>query len=231
MQLVAKCVVKNLMDEPLIILKAKCVKPKLPGEVVQTIMPHNLFEPRSTADMFFAITIRMAADFRRGHINAVIKLIDDAGHEDSVKFLIPGRIQCYEDKVGRFARDNSTKYWERAMSLRLGVYLVGGLLLWLGVYGYMKTRGSIGFSPIPGTPADRIYQTCGKLGQIALLAYFVAMVIIFQWWIAIIFLVVGGILTGILYSRVGIFGAGLSIFVVPLGIVVSAIAIFLIDAS
>jgi hypothetical protein len=87
MQLVARCVVKNLMDEPLILLKAKCVRPKLPGEVVQTIMPHNMFDPRSTAEMFFAITIRMTAGFPRGNINAVIKLIDDAGHENSTKFL------------------------------------------------------------------------------------------------------------------------------------------------
>ena len=115
------------------------------------------------------------------------------------------------------------------MSLKLGVYFVGGLLLWLGVYGYLKTRGTAGFSPIPGTPSDLIYQICGLLGQIALLAYLVTMAIIFQWWVAIIFLVVGGLLTGVIYSRVSA-SAGLAIIAVPLGIVVATIAIFLIDA-
>jgi hypothetical protein len=114
--------------------------------------------------------------------------------------------------------------------MKLGVYLIGGFLLWLGYYGYSKTRGTVGFSPIPGTPADRIYQISGSLGLIALIAYFVTMVIVFQWWIAIIFFVVGGFLTGVIYARLGMLTSGLVIIVVPLGIVVASIAIFLIDA-
>jgi hypothetical protein len=115
------------------------------------------------------------------------------------------------------------------MTLKLVIYLVAGLLLWLGVYGYLRTRGSAGGSPIPGTRSDLVYQICGLFGRIALFAYLVTMVIIFQWWVAIIFFVIGGLLTGVIYSRVemGGGGAGLAIIAVPLGIIVAVIGLFL----
>jgi hypothetical protein len=116
---------------------------------------------------------------------------------------------------------------EGKMSLKLAVYLLGGLLLWLGIYGYLKTRGSVAYSPTPDTPADLIYQICGLVGRIALLAYLVTMVIVFEWWIAIVFLVIGGLLTGAIYSRVATAGAALAIIAVPLGIIVAAIGLLL----
>jgi hypothetical protein len=113
------------------------------------------------------------------------------------------------------------------MSLKLAVYLVGGLVLWLGIYGYLKTRGSVGLSPIPDTATDLAYQICGLAGRIAMLAYLVVMLIIFEWWVAVVFFVVGGLVTGVLYSRVATAGAALAIIAVPLGIVVAAIGLLL----
>lgn len=111
--------------------------------------------------------------------------------------------------------------------MKLTVYIAAGILLYLGVYGYLKTRGSIGFSPMPGTTADFAYHASGLFGHLALIAYLVGMVIIFHWWLAILFFVIGGLLTGAIYSRLAPYGAGLAVICVPLGIVVAGVSLLL----
>ncbi len=111
--------------------------------------------------------------------------------------------------------------------MKLALYIVGGLLLWLGVYGYLKSRNFIGYSPIPGTPADLAFQLCGLLGRAGLLAYVVGMVIIFEWWYAPAFFVVAGVMVGVLYSRLAPYGAGLAIVCVPIGIAITVVAVLI----
>ena len=111
--------------------------------------------------------------------------------------------------------------------MKLALYIAGGLVLWLGVYGYLKTRRSIGYSPIPDTPADLVYQLCGLLGQVGLLAYFVGMAIKFEWWYAPVFFVAAGLMVGVLYSRMAPYGAGLAILCVPVGTAIAIVAVLI----
>jgi hypothetical protein len=109
--------------------------------------------------------------------------------------------------------------------VKLTLYIVGGVLLWLGVYGYLKTRGSVGLSPLPDTRTDLAYQLSGLLGRVAMMLYLVAMVFVFEWWYVIVFFVIGGVLTGVLYSRLAAVGAAVAIICVPLGIALAGIAL------
>jgi hypothetical protein len=109
--------------------------------------------------------------------------------------------------------------------MKIMLYILGGIILWLGVYAYLKTRNSMGLSPIPGTRANLLYQASGLLGHVAMLAYLITMVIVFKWWLVPVFFVAGGLLTGIIYGRLETAGAGLAIICVPLGIVLAVIGL------
>lgn len=111
--------------------------------------------------------------------------------------------------------------------MKLAIYIIGGILLWGGIYGYLKTRGSVGFSPIPDTRADLFYQLAGLVGRIAMVAYLIGLIIVFPWWYALVFIAAGGLLTGVLFSRAATGGAAIAIVCVPLGILLAAIALFL----
>jgi len=111
--------------------------------------------------------------------------------------------------------------------MRLAVYISGGILLWLGVYGYLKTRSSVGSSPIPGTRSDFAFQTCGLLGHVALLAYLITMLTVFKWWLVPAFTIAGGSLIAIIFSRLRAVGPGVAIVCVPFGVAVAAIALAL----
>jgi hypothetical protein len=106
------------------------------------------------------------------------------------------------------------------------LYLAGGVIMWLGIYGYLKTRGAIGSNPVPGS--DLIYHVCGRwIGPLASLVYIVGMVMLFDWWLAIVFVVVGGLSTGILYSKLAPYGASVAITCVPVGIAVATASLLL----
>lgn len=109
--------------------------------------------------------------------------------------------------------------------MKLTLYIVGGLLLWLGGYGYLKTRNSLGMRPLPGSAASTAYAICGGAAQLLSIPYLVTMAMVFEWWIALLFFVFGSLATGILYSKLVAGGAGLPLIGVPLGIVLAAIGL------
>jgi hypothetical protein len=109
--------------------------------------------------------------------------------------------------------------------VKLSLYIIGGVLLWLGVYGNLKSRGSAGYSPIPHSRADLVFQFCGLVGRVGLAGYAVAMVFVFKWWYLLAFAPVAGVAIGVLYSRLTPYGAGLAIICIPLGAALATIAL------
>lgn len=111
--------------------------------------------------------------------------------------------------------------------MKITLYIAGGLLMWLGAYGYMKTKNSIGMRPIEGTAVSAAYALLGGLGQFLVIPYLVVLGYQFEWWLAPLFLVVGGLLTGVLYSTLIVAGAALPLIGVPLGLALCAAALIL----
>jgi hypothetical protein len=109
--------------------------------------------------------------------------------------------------------------------MNLALFLAGGLFLWLGAYGYMQTANSAGMRPLEGTAVSSAYSLLGGLGQFLAVPYLLILGYQFEWWLAPVFLVVGGLLTGVLYSKLVIAGAALPLIGVPLGLALCATAL------
>ena len=109
--------------------------------------------------------------------------------------------------------------------MKFALYVLGGFLLWLGGYSYLKTRGSIGMRPTGALLG--IYSSFGICAELLAIPYLIGMGYLFSWWTPFVFFVVGGLLVGVLYEKGAGLGAGtgLAIFATPIGIVVSALAL------
>lgn len=60
-----------------------------------------------------------------------------------------------------------------------------------------------------------------------MIAYVIALVLVFKWWYAPMFFVIGGLLTGVIFTAARSGGAAMAVVCVPLGIVLATIALFL----
>jgi hypothetical protein len=87
---VTRCVVKNKRDVPLLLLKARIVKPRIRGEMFQTlILPraeHDMaVPPFSAAPFLVSMDTKVAKDHKRGHVKAILELTNDEGHSETTK--------------------------------------------------------------------------------------------------------------------------------------------------
>ena len=80
------------------------------------------------------------------------------------------------------------------------VYFAAITFLSLASYAHLKTSGSIGMRPIPGTPIGNVYDWFGGgLSTLAFLGLFISGFIIFSWWVPIVVLLGALFLVGFLY--------------------------------
>jgi sugar phosphate permease len=112
------------------------------------------------------------------------------------------------------------------INMALGIYIAGGLLLWLGGYDYLKTRYSIGMRPTGGL--EVVYACCGWLAQILVIPYLIAMGIAFTWWAPVPFFIIGSVATGFVYSKLAGGAGGFTVLCVPLGVALASVTLALI---
>ena len=111
--------------------------------------------------------------------------------------------------------------------MKLALYLIGGFLLWLGGYSYLKTHRSAGMRPTGMLEA--VYSFFGVGAELLAIPYFVMMAIVFAWWIPIVFFVGAGLLVGIVYERqqLVLVAPALVVFATPIGIALAVVALLL----
>jgi hypothetical protein len=109
--------------------------------------------------------------------------------------------------------------------MKLALYIVGGFLLWLGGYSYLKTRRSAGMRPTGAL--EGFYSFFGVCAELLAIPYLVAMAFVFEWWIVLLFFVVGGLLVGVVYERIIVAAAALAILATPIGIAIAVAALLM----
>jgi hypothetical protein len=89
-QMSSAVVIKNLTDKPLHLLKAKIVEPKIAGFVINDAIfsDHSVIPPGSSERVPIHIFMLRKGQYQSGHIEAVIAVQDDEGHEETAKITI-----------------------------------------------------------------------------------------------------------------------------------------------
>ena len=88
--LTADLMAKNLTSEPLNLVKVRLVRPQIVREIVSEHVDANdrraaVIAPRRPCRLFIHVAVRRAPKQKQGHLNAVIALADNEGHEQRVK--------------------------------------------------------------------------------------------------------------------------------------------------
>jgi hypothetical protein len=109
--------------------------------------------------------------------------------------------------------------------MKFALYSLGGFLLWLGGYSYLKTRGSMGMRPTGAMLG--VYSFLGVCAELLVIPYLIAMGYLFSWWTPFVFAVVVGLLVGFIYDKVAAGATGLAILATPIGIVLVAVALLI----
>ena len=105
------------------------------------------------------------------------------------------------------------------------LYLVGGYIVFLGSYGYLKFKDSAGMRP--SGVHEKWFEWNGVLGNLLSLPYLVAMMFLHEWWDPAPFLIGGGILTAFLFRTTGgLLPLFLSVFGTPIGIALVILSFF-----
>ena len=97
-------------------------------------------------------------------------------------------------------------------------YLVGGYILWLASYGYVKFKDSAAMRPMG--IHEKLFELNGILGMLLFLPHIIGMAFIFQWWYPFAYLVGGAILFSVIFrnSLWPTFLLVLSVYGTPIGI-------------
>src|SRR5579863_1666504 len=79
------------------------------------------------------------------------------------------------------------------------LYVLGGLLMWLGGYSYTKVQRALAKERTAGGRQRRLKSVPSLLGSFAVVAfipYLLGMAIAFEWWAPVPFVIFGGLLVG-----------------------------------
>ncbi len=100
------------------------------------------------------------------------------------------------------------------------MYWIGGLIVWLGGYGYLKTKDSIGGRPTG--IGEVLYVLNGVSANLLAIPHLIVGGFCFGWWTPFIFFVGVGFVTGILHALTrGMLTLLMAIWGVPIGVALS----------
>lgn len=96
------------------------------------------------------------------------------------------------------------------------LYLLGGVIIFIGNYGYIKTKDSIGMRPTGF--AEKLYSFNGFIGSLVAIPYLIGMGVLFEWWYPIVFMIVNGFFTAFVFLKTGgLLPLFLAVYGTPIG--------------